>query len=114
MRVLAFITALGIATAAAQHPQGGCLTEKPKPHTGPGFPMHPPPTVTWCAPPMGTIVEDDEGNPVCGPGQCIDDAAGRIVCAKEVGGSVTVDRDGQVKCVGGCQKANRMFCRRPQ
>lgn len=101
--------------AIGQIQQNGCLTERPPVRNGPGYPMGgPPPSRTFCAPPGGTIVEDDYGVLVCGVGQCIDDANGKTLCAREKGGAVIVDANGQIKCVGGCVRPDRHLCRVPQ
>lgn len=106
---------LAASTADAQYQQGGCLTESPPVNNGPGYPMTaPPPGRTFCAPPGGTIIEDQNRVLVCSVGQCMEDSRGQALCAREPVGSVIVDVNGTIKCVGGCVRPNRQLCRVPQ
>jgi len=101
-------------SAFGQYEQGGCITENPPPHTGPGYRLVEPPVTTYCAPPGGTILEDNRGMIVCAPGQCIDDATGQALCSREKAGATIIDNNRQIKCVGGCIRPSRLMCRVPQ
>jgi hypothetical protein len=49
-------------------------------------------------------IKNQDGNVVCGGGQCATDQYGKVFCAK-AGGGATKDQDGHVKCgVGLCAK----------
>ena len=50
----------------------------------------------------GDCIKNQDGNVVCGKGQCATDQYGKVFCAKE-GGGAKRDRNGDVKCgVGYC------------
>jgi hypothetical protein len=50
----------------------------------------------------GDCIKNQDGNVVCGEGQCAMDQYGKVFCAKAGGGAVR-DRNGDVKCgVGFC------------
>jgi hypothetical protein len=47
-------------------------------------------------------IKNQDGNVVCGKGQCAADQYGKVFCAREGGGAMR-DQDGKVKCgVGYC------------
>ena len=57
-------------------------------------------------------IKNQDGNVVCGGGQCAADQYGKVFCAK-AGGGAARDQDGNVKCgVGYCAKDDmgRMKC----
>ena len=50
----------------------------------------------------GDCIKDQNGNVVCGKGQCATDQYSKVLCAKDGGGAIK-DRNGDVKCgVGFC------------
>ena len=52
----------------------------------------------------GDCIKNQDGNVVCGEGQCATDQFGKVFCAKQGGGAVR-DQSGDVKCgVGYCAK----------
>lgn len=102
------------ASAYAQYPQGGCLTELESPNNGPGYRMTPHVGRIFCAPPGGTVFGDSNGVPICGIGQCVTDANNKDFCSRESGGLATIDTYGRAKCVGGCIPPHRNYCRIPQ
>jgi hypothetical protein len=55
----------------------------------------------------GDCIKNQDGNVVCGKGQCATDQYGKVFCAKEGGGAMR-DQYGDVKCgVGYCARMNR-------
>jgi hypothetical protein len=67
-----------------------------------------------CAPPGGTIAHDLIGNLVCGPGHCLKNSLGQIMCSTQRGGVATTNTLGQVVCTGGCAPATAAACERPR
>jgi len=67
-----------------------------------------------CAPPMGDIIKDKLGRPVCGKGQCLANDLGNIVCSPQVGGYSSTDAHGKVVCTGGCVSATASLCQSPK
>jgi hypothetical protein len=59
----------------------------------------------------GDAVVDKYGSVVCGKGNCI---AGiefnEYICSNVEGGGADTDREGIVKCYGGCEKATEQMC----
>ena len=50
----------------------------------------------------GDCIKNQDGDVVCGKGQCAIDQYGKVFCAKEGGGALR-DREGNVKCgIGFC------------
>jgi hypothetical protein len=71
--------------------------------------------LTYCSPPMGTIVRHSQMNMiVCGRGQCVRDTMGQVYCAAEQGGAVVIQPTGQVQCVGGCEIPRPEYCQAPR
>ena len=67
-----------------------------------------------CAPPIGGIVKDKHGQPVCGKGQCQADSLGNIICSPQIGGYTTIDARGRTVCTGGCVSASASLCQLPK
>jgi hypothetical protein len=67
-----------------------------------------------CAPPIGDIVKDKHGRPVCGRGQCLADSLGNIVCSTQIGGYSSKDARGRAVCTGGCVLASASLCQFPK
>lgn len=67
-----------------------------------------------CAPPMGGIVKDRLGQPVCGRGQCLANSLGDIICSSQTGGYSSKDARGKVVCTGGCVSASAALCQLPK
>ena len=67
-----------------------------------------------CAPPIGGIVKDKHGQPVCGRGQCLADSLGNIVCSSQIGGYSSKDARGRAVCTGGCVSASASLCQFPK
>jgi hypothetical protein len=65
----------------------------------------------YCAPALGSIYKSGFGV-VCGKGQCIKSGF-QYKCSKEPGG-YAVKSGFSVKCSGGCERASRQLCQRPQ
>jgi hypothetical protein len=67
-----------------------------------------------CAPPMGGIMKDKHGSPVCGRGQCLANSLGNIVCSSQIGGYTSKDARGRAVCTGGCVSASASLCQSPK
>ena len=67
-----------------------------------------------CAPPIGGIVKDKHGRPVCGKGQCQADSLGNIICSSQIGGYTTIDARGRTVCTGSCVSASASICQSPK
>lgn len=67
-----------------------------------------------CASPLGSIVKDKLGVPVCGRGQCLANSLGNIVCSPLAGGYSSKDARGRVLCTGGCVPASASLCQFPK
>ena len=67
-----------------------------------------------CAPPIGGIIKDKHGRPVCGRGQCLANDLGNIVCSPQIGGYSSTDAHGKVVCTGGCVPATASLCQFPK
>jgi len=67
-----------------------------------------------CAPPIGGIVKDKHGRPVCGKGQCQADSLGNIICSSQIGGYTTINARGRTVCTGGCVSASASLCQSPK
>jgi hypothetical protein len=67
----------------------------------------------FCAPPGGGIGINSVGQVLCGPGQCVTNNLGGIICSSQPGGAATISNMGQVVCVGGCVQANASYCQKP-
>src|SRR5580765_8638417 len=63
-----------------------------------------------CAPPLGSIVQPQIGEPVCGAGQCITESIGDPVCARLPGGYVRRMAFGRPVCSGGCEPPRASLC----
>ena len=60
----------------------------------------------------GTADLDEQGEVVCGLGNCVlDITGGQIMCSREAGGDALRGIDG-VTCSGGCEPATPAYCER--
>jgi hypothetical protein len=55
-----------------------------------------------CAPPGGGAESDFLGQVKTGPGQCVQDILGQVMCSKVRGGGAATDLLGRAVCYGGC------------
>ena len=55
-----------------------------------------------CAPPGGGAAANAIGQVVTGPGECIMDSIGRVMCSSQSGGGAALDSLGRVVCADGC------------
>lgn len=67
-----------------------------------------------CAPPGGSAQTNSIGQVVCGPGQCVADSIGQVICSSQPGGGAMINSIGQVVCVGGCVQASPSYCQTPR
>jgi hypothetical protein len=67
-----------------------------------------------CAPPNGSAQLNAFGQVVCGPGECVVNSLGQILCSSRPGGGAIINQFGQAACVGGCVQASPSFCRVPR
>ncbi len=65
----------------------------------------------YCADAGGGAVKDEYGDVRCGMGYCARDYLQQVWCSREPGGAAAVDTYGKVKCLGGCEKGSKEFCR---
>jgi len=63
-----------------------------------------------CPAPHGGVSSGINGEVVCGPGECARDSKGVVRCSSLPGGSVILDINGNVLCVGGCVPGSRRYC----
>lgn len=66
-----------------------------------------------CAPPRGDLIKNMKDQYVCGPGQCVRNAMGEVICSAAPGGSVALDTQDRGLCVGGCLEATANQCLTP-
>ena len=64
-----------------------------------------------CAPQGGTIMTNKDGVVVCGPGQCVVNMAGVIVCSSQPGGTASINSAGVPVCAGVCFSASPKYCK---
>ena len=64
----------------------------------------------FCAKEGGGAMKDGLGDVKCGVGYCAVDDRGMVRCSKKPGGGASIDSNGQVKCLGGCQPATKQMC----
>ena len=117
MRSIAFaLLTFVVASALAQSTTPGCVADRY------GNVQCPPPGGSClkdihdevrCSPPDGGIFLDRYRNAVCGPGQCIVDRLGEVMCSREAKGSAALDRTGDAVCTGGCVRASAASCAKP-
>jgi hypothetical protein len=59
----------------------------------------------------GDAINDKYGNVVCGKGQCLPSTDfNESFCSVIEGGGASSDREGHIKCYGGCEKASPTMC----
>jgi hypothetical protein len=56
----------------------------------------------FCPPPGEGIAKDRLGQVLCGPGECVRDGLGKILCSSQPRGYAGRDLLGAVQCIGGC------------
>lgn len=66
-----------------------------------------------CSTPGGGILLDRYRMPVCGPGECIANRTGDIVCSARVRGSAAMNINAEAVCTGGCVAASTAACAIP-
>ncbi len=116
LRHLLLIAMLMLSATTAAQQGRGCINDRY------GNPQCPPPGGRCladingeirCSSPGGGIALDRYRMPVCGPGQCISNRTGDIVCSATVRGSAAVNINGEVVCTGGCVAASAAACAVP-
>jgi hypothetical protein len=66
-----------------------------------------------CSPPDGGILLDRYRTPVCGPGRCLTNRTGDVVCASVPKGSAAININGDPVCTEGCVPASASACTIP-
>ena len=66
-----------------------------------------------CTKPGGGMMNDQYGEQLCGPGYCVKDQRGNVVCSIQPRGGATVDQSGKALCAGGCVPGTKEACVRP-
>ena len=109
----AFATLGPISHAHAQSVTPGCMSDRY------GNVQCPPPGGSClndylgevrCSPADGGILLDRYKKAACGPGQCIVDRAGEVLCSRAPKGSAALGRDGEAVCTEGCVRASAEAC----
>lgn len=100
LRFSSIASSLLLAATSVAYAQGGCTQDS----IG----------RVICAPPGGGAQTDSIGRVVCGPGQCVVDPIGRVVCSSQSGGGAMIDNIGRAVCVGGCVQASPSYCQTPR
>ena len=68
----------------------------------------------YCAGAGGGAMNDQYGHVQCGVGYCALDDENRVWCSKEPGGGAEADDNGNVKCLGGCERGSSSLCTEAQ
>ena len=63
-----------------------------------------------CSPSKGGIALDRNRNAVCGPGQCLPNRYGDVVCSRVAEGSVAFSTNGEPACTQGCVPGRADAC----
>ena len=66
-----------------------------------------------CTKPGGGMMSDQYGEQLCGPGYCVKDQRGNVLCSRQPRGGATVDQSGKAVCAGGCVPGTKEACARP-
>ena len=66
-----------------------------------------------CSPPDGGIVLDRYRTPVCGPGSCLANRYGDILCSSVSKGGAALNINGEPVCTEGCVPASAQLCLTP-
>jgi hypothetical protein len=66
-----------------------------------------------CSPPDGGILLDRYKTPVCGPGRCVVDRHGDVVCSSVAKGAAALNINGDPVCTEGCVAASAGACVTP-
>lgn len=63
-----------------------------------------------CTTPGGGMMNDLYGELLCGPGACVVDRQGNVVCSSQVRGGAALDQYGNAVCTGGCIAGKAELC----
>jgi hypothetical protein len=66
-----------------------------------------------CSPEDGGILLDRYKNAACGPGQCVVDSFGEVMCSSVGRGYAALDRSGEAVCTEGCVRGAPDACIQP-
>jgi hypothetical protein len=66
-----------------------------------------------CTKPGGGMMNDQNGEQLCGPGYCVREPLGNVLCSSQPRGGATVDQSGKAVCAGGCVPGTKEACVRP-
>ena len=66
-----------------------------------------------CTKPGGGMMNDQYGEQLCGPGYCVKDQRGNVLCSSHPRGGPTVDQSGKAVCAGSCVPGTKEACVRP-
>lgn len=66
-----------------------------------------------CTKPGGGMQTDQYGEQLCGPGFCVRDQHGNILCSSQSRGGAIVDQSGKAFCTGGCVPGTLDTCITP-
>jgi hypothetical protein len=114
MNIRFIIACLLALAAAAQASAGDCIKdENGKVVCGAGQCATDQYGKVFCAKEGGGAMKDEVGNVKCGVGYCAANDRGLVRCSKRPGGGASIDSNGQVKCLGGCQPATKQLCEAP-
>lgn len=115
--VIAFVFALAgtvPAYAQTQTQTGGCITNIR------GETVCPPARTVCmqdrdtpeikCSPRDGGIAHDFYGKASCGPGSCIRDMAGKVMCSRTPGGAAAINMYSEAVCTDGCVPGSASMC----
>jgi len=112
--MLAALTVLGATSSAySQSVTPGCVSDRY------GNVQCPPPGGSCltdylgevrCSPADGGILLDRYKKAVCGPGQCVVNRMGEVICSRVPKGSAALDRLGEAVCTEGCVGALAEAC----
>ena len=107
-----FAISISLVISSNTFAQGGCITENVSaPEVG--YAIGKQVGRTFCAPPGGSIMRNQDGEIICAPGQCMRGDDGQTFCSSVPGGDVFVDDNGSIKCVEGCLRPAHNMCLRP-
>jgi hypothetical protein len=66
-----------------------------------------------CSPSGGSVMLDRYRNAVCGPGRCLVDRHGDVVCSRVAKGAAAINVNGDPVCASGCVTASAAACITP-
>jgi len=115
VRLLASVAALCFAPTLVLA-QGGCVTDQ----DGKVICGRPDSTCATnqrgevvCTKSGGGMMNDQYGEQLCGPGYCVKDQRGNVLCSSQPRGGAMVDQSGKALCAGGCVPGTKEACVRP-